>query len=162
MENKHKKVIAHPINFSFWERSEDRTKTLYLLDVYLNDKLNLITIQLGENSISDLTKYKSDFEQLVKYTAKKAPNANILIIGDWWDFKRNEIRKETAKNNNCTFVDLSSVIGDKKYQSKAGQICHLSNGQTITVTKEAASHPSDLGMHFIADEIIKHLEKTTR
>ena len=49
LEQRHGKVVAHPYNMSPWERSTERTSCLDLIDVYLSDKLDLVTIQLGES-----------------------------------------------------------------------------------------------------------------
>ena len=158
LTEKYNKVVAYSINFASWERSPDRDKTLNILDVYLSDKLNLITIQLGENVSQNSKNYKEDLEKLVDYVHKKAPRAEILIIGDFWNFHRNDIRKDVAKNKKCIFVDISPTIGNKKYQSEIGKICYLKNGQTIEVTKQMATHPGDQGMQYIANAIIKNLK----
>ena len=34
---------------------------------------------------SDLTTYESDFISLIEYVKDKAPNARILVIGDFWN-----------------------------------------------------------------------------
>lgn len=153
LENRHGDVVAYPYNFAPWERAANRDTALDLIDVYLNDKLDLVTIQLGENA-SDITTYEGDLEALIRYIREKAPKAQIIVIGDWWSVEKNDMRKEAAKNSNCEFADLSEVIGDSKYQSKTGLECYLSDGTTINVSEEASTHPGDLGMEYIADKVI--------
>lgn len=86
-------VIAYPFNFAMWERSNNRSSNLKLLDVFLSINLDLVTIQLGEN-IVDLTTFQRDLESLIKYVHSKAPKAKIIVIGDWWDKNRNELEKQ--------------------------------------------------------------------
>lgn len=156
LKEKHGKVVAYSYNYSPWERALQRDNTFDLIDIYLDDKLDFITIQLGEN-VSDVTTYKNDLESLIGYVHKKAPKAKIIIIGDWWDVKRNQMRMEAAGHTNCTFVDLSDVIGKKEYQSLAGSICYLKDGSTIEVSKAAETHPGDKGMRYIADKVIEKI-----
>jgi len=158
LENCYGSVVAYPVNFSQWERySNNRDSTLDLLDNYLCDKLDLVTIQLGEN-VSDTTTYKKDLISLVDYVKEKAPNAKIVIVGDWWSVEKNEIRKSVANETKCLFADLSIIINNTEYQSKTGTICYLSDGTTINVSERASTQPGDKGMIYIADRIIETLK----
>lgn len=154
----HGDAVAYRINYASWERMQDRSKALDLLDILLSDKLNLVTIQLGEN-VTDTSRFEEDLETLIAYVHKRAPKAKIIVIGDFWDKTRNEMRKQAAANQNVLFADLSDIIGNKDYQSKEGTICTLDDGSTIAVSKAAETHPGDKGMEYIANEII---EKTNR
>ena len=40
-----------------------------------------------------------------------------------------------AEKTGAQFADLAGIIGDKSYQSKAGTVCELADGGTITVTE---------------------------
>ena len=108
-----------------------------MIDVYLSEMLDLVTIQLGENTF-DTTTYETDLVSLIKYVRQKCPNAQIIVVGDWWDTERNEIRRTAAAKTNSDFADLSDIIGDKAYQSETGQICYLKDGSTIEVS---GGHP---------------------
>lgn len=154
--NQGKKVVSYAYNFSTWERAGDRDSRLDLLDVYLDSKLDLVSIQLGEN-VEDLTTYESDLESLISYVHVKCPKAKIIIVGDFWDESRNKSRKVAAESVGVFFADLEPIIGNKDYQSQTGQICYLSDGQTITVPDVASTHPGDTGMKYIADQIISCL-----
>lgn len=156
MLNEYGDVAAYRMNFASWERMQNREQALNLLDMLLSDKLNLITIQLGEN-VTDTSHYESDLEGLIDYVQKRAPKAKIIVIGDFWDVKRNEMRKEAAQNKNVAFADLSDIIGDKDYQSREGTPCTLDDGSVITVSKEAATHPNDRGMEYIANKIVEQV-----
>lgn len=154
LKNQHGDVVAYPYNFAPWEKAAKRDSALDLIDVYLSDKLDLVTIQLGENA-GDITTYEQDLENLINYVREKAPKAQIIVIGDWWSKEKNDMRIEAAKNCGCEFADLSDVIGNSKYQSKTGLTCYLSDGTTINVSEEASTHPGDLGMEYIAKKVIK-------
>lgn len=156
LKNKYKKVVAHPYNYAFWERSSNRNSVLNLLDVYLDKNLNLVTIQLGEN-VSDKSTFEQDLVDLIKYVKQKAPKSQIIIIGDFWDLEKNNIRKNAAEKTGCHFADFSEIIGETKYQSKGGTICYRNNGNTYIVSKEMETHPSDNGMKYISDKVIKQI-----
>lgn len=147
-------AIAYRINYASWERMQDRSKALDLLNILLSDKLNLVTIQLGEN-VTDTSHFEEDLETLIAYVRKRAPKAKIIVLGDFWDKHRNELRKKAAANQNVPFADFSEIIGNKDYQSKEGTVCTLDNGSTIAVSKEAETHPGDKGMEYIADRVME-------
>lgn len=67
------------------------------------------------------------------------------------------MRKEAAQNKNTAFADLSDIIGNKDYQSSEGTPCTLEDGSVITVSKEAATHPNDRGMEYIANKIVEQV-----
>ncbi len=152
----HPKVIAYPYNFAVWERSNNREETLCLLDTYLDKKLNLVSIQLGEN-VQDITTLEQDFIHLINYVKDKAPNAKVIIVGDFWNKDVNAIRKKSAEISGCDFVDISAIIGNKNFQSKEGTVSMRQNGSKCIVTKDMSTHPGDTGMEYIAQEILKHL-----
>lgn len=137
---------------------QDRTKALDLLNILLSDKLNLVTIQLGEN-VSDTSHFEEDLETLIAYIHKRAPKAKIIVIGDFWDKNRNGQRKRAAERQNVLFADLSEIMGNKDYQSKEGTICTLDDGSTIAVSKEAETHPGDKGMEYIANKVMEEVNK---
>lgn len=66
------------------------------LDGYLDDRINLVTIQLGENAV-DLNTFESDFVELVGYVKERCPIAQIVIVGDFWDYgERDEMKASVA------------------------------------------------------------------
>ena len=157
LESKGKNVVAYAYNFSPWETSENRDSTLDLIDVYLDEKLDLVTIQLGKNVINTST-YEEDLIFLINYVKDKCPNAQVIVIGDWWKRDYNDIRKDAAKKTEVDFADLSEVIQNKEYQSKAGTVCYLEDGTTIEVSEKASTHPGDKGMEYIADKVIEKIK----
>ena len=65
------KTAVHPLYCYAWETSADRGGKLSMLDPYLDPRLQLITIQLGENA-EDLTSFETDFEARIRYVQEKA------------------------------------------------------------------------------------------
>lgn len=156
-KNEERHVVAHRYNYAVWEKAADRGNVLDLVDVYLDSSLDLVTIQLGENA-TDISTYKDDMVELVNYIRAKAPNAQIIIIDDFWSNEKSEIRKAAAEKSECAFADLGDIRGKKEYQSENGIVCYLEDGNTITVQENAATHPGDEGMEFIADRVIEQLQ----
>lgn len=154
-------VIFYRYNFSPWERTADRGSTLDLIDPFLSPDLDLITIQLGENA-SDLSTYEKDMEELIKYIKDAAPNAEIIVIGDFWNVKRNNMRRNAAKSTSVKFADLSDIIGDNSYQSSVGIEFEKVDGSTEIVSEAAATHPGDKGMKYISEKVIEVMEDTER
>lgn len=149
-------VSSYVMNFATWElQSYDRAETLSMLDKYLSTSLNLITIQLSENA-NDLTSFESDYNEMIAYIKAKAPNAQIIIVDDFWDAYKSTSKHNIANENNVDFADLSGVRGDDKYKCGLDTIVYGDNGAEHTVTHGGvANHPGDLGMEYIANQIIK-------
>lgn len=153
-------VCYYAINFCTWENQEhDRAETHYILDTYLSTKLDLVTIQLSEN-VSDITTFKTDFEALINYIHDNAPNADIYIIGDFWDSGEKELMKiEAATDIGVPFISLDKIKGNPEYQCGIGTIVYDAKGNEHVVEHNGvASHPSDKGMKYIADAIIERLK----
>ena len=134
----------------------EKRQSLDRLNIFLSDKLNLVTIQLGEN-VSDTSRFGADLEELISYVQQRAPKAQIIVIGDFWDKRRNDMREKAAQNKGVTFVDLFAIIGDKSYQSKEGTPCLLDDGSTMIVNKAAETHPGDKGRAYISDKVIEKI-----
>ncbi len=154
-------VCCYSTNFSLWERqSHDRAETYDDIDKFLSMKLNLVTIQLGEN-VDDPTTFESDLEELIEYVQKKAPKAEILVIDNFWDDEKIESMKIEASNNtNVKFISLDEIKNKPEYQCGLGTIVFDKAGNEHTVEHEGvARHPNNDGMKYIADKIIESLNK---
>ena len=152
-----KPVVAYRYGFSMWERSEDRNSILRLLNPYLDPALDLVTIQLGENA-KDLSTYEDDLVSMIHYIKEKAPKAQIIVVGDFWDKHKNDLRRNAAARTGTAFADLAPIIGDKAYQSKAGIKAEAKDGSTRQVTPIEETHPGDEGMKYIADRILENVK----
>lgn len=152
-------VTSYPVNFSTWENlNYDRAETLYLLDSYLDERLDLITIQLGEN-VSDLSNFQSDFSYLITYLKQKAPAAQIIIIGDFWKFlNRDTLKNEVAESYDCEFVSLKEIQDKKEYMCGKGAIILDPDGVEHKVTHSGvAKHPNDDAMAYIASKVTEKI-----
>ncbi|MCR4704151.1 MAG: SGNH/GDSL hydrolase family protein [Saccharofermentans sp.] len=159
-ENKGKtKGISY--NFYIWEtQSHDRDEALELLDQYLSPELDLITVQLGENA-GDLTTFQKDYVSLLQYIRSKAPNARILVLGDFWiSENRDELKAAAAAEANVEFVSLDGIASNEEYYCGLGTVVYDAEGNEHIVEHDGvARHPGDNGMKAIADRIIATLDQ---
>ena len=157
LESRHENVQARRCNYSDWEFSTARASVFDLIDPYLSEKLDLVTIQLGEN-VAAVDTYRADLEWLVRYIGEKCPSAQIIVIDDFWSQAKSDIRRSVAEECDIQFADLGEIRGKAEHQSKEGTECLTADGRVITVSKEAETHPGDSGMAYIAEQLIKVLE----
>lgn len=157
LESRHENVQAERCNYSDWEFSIVRASMFDQIVPYLSEKLDLVTIQLGEN-VSDVRTYRADLERLVIYIEEHCPSAQIILIDDFWNQERSDIRRSVAEEYGIPFADLGEIRGKAEHQSKEGMECLIADGRVITVSKEAETHPGDSGMAYIAEQLIKILE----
>lgn len=157
LENRHENVQAERCNYSDWEQSTIRASVFDLIAPYLSEKLDLVTIQLGED-ISDTETYWDDLERLIRYVEGHCPSAQIILIDDFWSQERSDIRRAVAAGTHIQFADLGEIRGKKEYQSEEETEYMLTDGRVLAVEKEDESYPGDAGMAYIAEQVIKILE----
>lgn len=148
-------------NFYTWEMmGHDRGETLSLLDGLLSDELDLVTIQLSENA-SDLTTFESDFKELIRYVQKGAPDAQVLVIGDFWDQEqKDEMKQQACEETGVQFISLNEIKGLEQYQCGMGTIVFDNDSNPHTVEHlGVAGHPGDEGMKWIAEKIIEEVKE---
>lgn len=135
-------------------QSEDRAETLSSLDELMSDKIDLVTIQLGENA-SDLNTFEADFEELIRYIQNGAPNAQIVVIGDFWEVRHRDSMKEYAcEVCGVDFVSLDEIKEKGTYRCGIGTIVFGEDGNPHTVEHEGvANHPGDEAMMWIAKRV---------
>lgn len=153
-------VTMHATNFSAWEtQGADRAEFLELLDPYLSDELDLITIQLGENA-SNLDSWEKDFEELICYVSSIASQATIIVVGDFWsNGSRDELKKCAAENTGVIYVSLDGIRDNSEYYAGRGTIVEDSEGNDHIIEHNGvANHPGDKGMAAIAERIIAVLQ----
>lgn len=146
-------------NYCTWElQANDRAETYCLIDYYLDTQPDIISIQLSENII-DMRHYESDWEELIRYVQNKCPNAQILIIDDfWYGGDKSNLKKQAAENCGVQFVDLSGIRGKSEYQCGMGTTVYDADGNPHTVNHEGvAAHPGDAGMTYIANQILQYI-----
>ena len=148
-------VTMQILNISTWEtQSYDRAQTLTLLDNYLDDTLDLVTIQLGEDCY-DMTTFENDYIELIRYIQAHAPNAHIMVLGDVWNFPpRDELKMAACVTAGVPYVDLSEIRDNPAYQCGLGTVVYGDDGQEHVVEHAgAAKHPGDKGHQYMADKI---------
>ncbi|SCY70345.1 SGNH/GDSL hydrolase family protein [Butyrivibrio sp. INlla14] len=161
LETEYENVRGKAVNFTVWEtQAYDRDETLVNLNPYLSAKLDLVTIQLGEN-VTDLSTYEKDYISLISYIKEKAPNAKIIIVGDYWNNDdRKQIKENVVNETSECFVSLDGITDNEEYTCGLGTIVYDQNGGEHVVEHEGvALHPGDKGMEAIADRIIEVLSK---
>lgn len=149
-------VNSYALNFVIWETLyTDRAETLVVLDRYLDESLDLITIQLGENA-KILDTFESDFEYLLNHIQESAPQAEIIVIGDFWEYEgRDAIKEKVSEKCSVRYIPLSEIKDNKAYQCGLGTTVYSSEGKPHTVEHSGvAVHPNDKAMELIADKII--------
>lgn len=154
------------LNYAIWEiTSGQRSSVLYLLDPYLSEKLELVTIQLGENAIPDAAGFAQDFPLLIQYIRQKAPNARIVIVGNFWnDAVETAAKLQCVQAYGLSYVDLSGISVDPyvtNTQSSyvfGNELAYDANGVGHSCTKDAVKlHPNNAGMAYIAQSLLQVL-----
>lgn len=160
LKEKKEVVKSYAVNFSIWEtQSADRAETLEVIEPYLDKKLNLVTIQLGENAV-DLNTFQKDYVSLINYIKNASPNAQIIIVGDFWNYQERDImKKEAADSCNVKYVNLDEIKDNSEYQCGLGTVVYDTEGNGHTVEHDGvAKHPNDKGMLYIANAIINSID----
>ena len=151
-------------NYAIWEINYGkRAEVLYLLDPYLSAELELVTIQLGENSIPDPNGFAADFPALIQYIRTKAPNAKIVLIGNFWNNAVEEtVKRQCAQAYGFPYADLSAVSVDPYITTLSSpytfgnELAYDANGVGHHCSKDAvAQHPNDKGMQYIAQCVLQ-------
>ena len=161
LEEKYGNVNGEILNLSIWEvQAEDRDGTLpEYLEPFLNPDLDLITIMLGENA-DNLETYQEDYVAMLKFIRSKAPNARILVVGDFWIVDgRDEMEFNACALTGAEYVSLDGIAGNEDYYCGIGTTVYDKYGNEHTVEHEGvAMHPGDAGMAAIAERIIEAID----
>lgn len=160
LEANGKNVTKYVKNLAVWEtNANDRAEFLELVDPYLDANVNLVTIQLGENA-SNLDTWESDFEELLSHVKKRCPNAQIIVVGDYWSNGDRDKEKQVAtEKQGATYVSLDGIKDNIEYQAGLGTIVKGKDEKLHTIKHNGvAAHPGDKGMAAIADRIIEEIE----
>ena len=156
LSEKYETVNLDIISVQSWETSSNRSRQLSKFDEKLANKYDLVVIQLGEN-VNNMTTFKKDFNKLVSYVKAAQPEAQIVIVGDYWYRSgRDSAKSQVAANQGCNYVDISSIRGKKAYRASSGTKVLGDDGKQHTIRNQAVlKHPNDLGMKYIADKILE-------
>ncbi len=158
-----KPVTTTVLDLKKWELVSDRDEKLKDYEGYFNECTDLITIQTGEN----ITEYKetlgTDYASLVRMIREKAPNAQILMLGEvLWPSEDIESAKRLAcETYGITWIDMSEFINgyENFYKSSIGTVIFGTDGESHTISNEVvAAHPNDEGMACIAQQVINQIK----
>lgn len=132
----------------------------------LNPNIDLVTYELTENLLHDvknLMVMNDVFTDLIDRTKEKAPNAQIILIGSFWDRRdtTEPLLKLIAQFNNVSYVSLEVLWNNPPFKSHIGAQILGRDGQMHSVDSQGvADHPNDYGHAYIANavymEFLKH------
>lgn len=126
---------------------------------YLDNTLNLVFVQIGDNvnTSEKKTAFATGADKLVKFIRTNAPNARIIWIAEWYSTaEKQSIISEACRKYSAVFVDISDLPSIAGNKAAIGDVITHPDGTTETISSSGvASHPSSQGMKQIADRIIK-------
>ena len=150
-------VNAIADNLAIWEVTPARRAELKsLLDPYLTPELDLVTVELGENVPTGDPAFAQDFTDLVTHIRTLAPNAQIILVSEFWeDSYKDAVKWNVAAALGCSYVDLSAIRGRSAYLF--GQdTCYDAKGRSFVSTHPGtAIHPNNAAMRVIAEDILQ-------
>jgi len=146
-----------PVNFVAWEANH-RGFDLSALDSYLNKGPDIVIIRLGEN-IQDINGLATSLNKLIDHIVENVPDAKVLITGTFWPGPSvNRIFAQVAAQRNISFIHLAQLYNQENI-SVIGATVMSADGVPYKITnKDVANHPGDIGMQYIADEILLGLK----
>lgn len=158
-----KPVTTTVLDLKKWELASDRNTIQKDYEEYFNEYTDLVTIQTGENITEYMETLGMDYDSLVKMIREKAPNAQILMLGEvLWPSEDIESAKHAACDAyGVTFVDMTEFLNgyESFYKSAIGAEVAGTDGESHTITNEVvAAHPNDEGMACIAQQVINQIQ----
>lgn len=111
--------------------------------------------------MKDTSTLEKDYEDLINYVKDKAPEAQIVVIGEFWrDEEKDSDKKQACEATDASFVDLSSMWDDTSFQAGMGSTVYGSDGEAHTIEHDGvARHPGDKGMQKIAELTFESIMK---
>ena len=158
---KNTNVSFEAIALKDWENlPESRSEVAKILDPYLNEDTNLVTIELGDNARDY---FEADYETLLLYIKEKAPNAQILTIGTFLSADEKDVWiKDASDNLGVPYVSLAGLKNNPEYQSQMDSVVYdAAGGEHRINLQDVAVHPNDYGMECIAERVLEVLQHET-
>lgn len=158
LEDIYGSVNGFAYNFAIWEsQSSDRAEAVSYIEGFFNENIDLVTVQLGENVVDSST-FESDLQYLVSYIQDNCPEAQIIIIGNFWADDQLDLMKQSVADVNHTEYLSLSEIQNKDYYCGIGTVIEDDKGiEHIVNHNGVAKHPNDKAMEYIAKSIINRL-----
>lgn len=155
------------LNYTVWEDPfYERRNSLTYLDGVLNDKLDVVSVQLGENiphpeEVAD-EEYRllmeADYRELFTYIKQKAPNAKLIVVGNFWENEIiDSVKQNLAQEFGASYISLAEVRGPE-YRIGLGSEVLGADGVTHVIEAEGvAEHPNDEAMRYISERIVENI-----
>ena len=91
----------------------------------------------------------------------KGSNAEIIVVGDFWDKSEKEgMKKEACEACGVTFVSLDEIKNNEQYQCGLGTTVYDENSNPHIVKHDSVvRHPSNGGMKWIAESIFEEVKE---
>ena len=155
--------VCQALNFTVWEDPfYERRNALCYLEGYLNEKLDVVSIQLGENiqrseEITDdefRLLMDADYRELLAFIRQKAPNAKLIVVGNFWEDEIvDSVKQSLAQEFGASYISLAEIRG-AEYRIGMGAEVLGADGVTHVIEAEGVGeHPNDEAMRFIAERI---------
>lgn len=150
--------VTYLLNWEELPSGDMKTAGLSELDDYLNEGLDLVTIQLGDN-ISDYTYITQDYENMVSYIRQNCPDAQIILVGNFWlNDECDNAKMQVASLHDLAYVDLTPITNER---TALGTIVYGDDGLLHVIEHDGVSqHPNDKAMRYIAEQIISYMDFT--
>ena len=154
---------AEALNFRVWEDPfYERADTLPYLEGYLNERLDLVTVMLGENVLRPegatdeeyFLQMERDFTALVTHIREKAPEAKIIVVGCFWaDDVLDSAKQKVCEEQGVIYLPLQEIQGEE-WRIGQGSVVKGGDGNDHVVEDMGvAQHPNDEAMRYIAEQI---------
>ena len=148
------------VNIANWEQDFSTPLSSLISSSDLSAETDLIVIRLGENvKKEDISRFETELTNLYDYATGIAPNARVIITGQFWVNSAKETAcRNVANAKHATFVQINQYGSSSVYMESIGNSVYGDDGQWHVITRaDVASHPSDAGMQGIANEILSAL-----
>ena len=143
-------VNSYAYNFSVWENQiNDRSQTLALLDNILDERIDLITVQLGEN-VYEYETFENDYCELLQYIKNKCPDTQIIMIGCFWNMPECEnIKVRASQKFDLNYVDLTDIWDDPDYSAAMGTDVYDEFGKAHGLIIKGSQNIQEIGVWII-------------
>jgi len=153
---KNPNATSDALNIAPWETNY-ATFNKSTLDSYLVGK-DLVILRLGEN-VTYYPDFQNQYKKLIQYIQSKAPNATIILGGQFWTNATKEIAMQNAANElKLPFISLNH-LDSATYKQSVNNIVYGDDNLTHIISNTGvADHPNDLGHLEIAKSLFSAID----
>ena len=82
----------------------------------LNDELDLVIVQLGDNVNTEDKRrtFSETCKMVLEFIRTHAPNARVVWVGSWYAKDLKTTYEKACKETGCTYVDITDITGSNK------------------------------------------------